>query len=131
MEEGIVPGGGIAPCSTAPRRPAWPTSWEGDEQIGSTIVRKAIEALRTIAENAGVEGSVVVEKVKEGKAGIGFNAATLVYEDLVKAGVVDPTKVVRTTLQTRFPSRLLLVTEACRRDSARGRRSHHAGHHHH
>jgi len=132
LEEGIVPGGGIALLQHGTKALAG-LKLEGDEQIGLTIVRKAIEApLRTIAENAGVEGSVVVEKVKEGKAGIGFNAATLVYEDLVKSGVVDPTKVVRTTLQNSASiAGLLLVTEACVAEIPQQEDEGHAGHHHH
>lgn len=113
LEEGIVPGGGTA-LLQAGAVAFKGLTLEGDQQIGANIIRKAIEApLRTIAENAGVEGSVVVEKVKTGQVGVGFNAATLVYEDLMKAGVVDPTKVVRATLQNAASiSGLLLTTEA-------------------
>lgn len=111
LEEGIVPGGGVALLQAIPALDK--VEGKGDEVIGISIVRKALEApIRVIAENAGAEGSVVVEKVKGGKAGHGFNAATLVYEDMMKAGVVDPTKVVRTTLENAASiAGLLLITE--------------------
>jgi len=112
LEEGIVPGGGVALLQAAKALDG--LTLEGDEKIGLNIVRKALEApARTIAENAGAEGSVIVEHVRTGKKGHGFNAATLVYEDLAKAGVVDPTKVVRAALQNAASiSGLLLLTEA-------------------
>ena len=83
-------------------------------QYGVNIVRRAVEEpLRQIAANAGVDGSIVVEKVKNGKGAFGFNAATEEYEDLVKAGVIDPTKVVRTALQNAASvAALMLTTEA-------------------
>jgi chaperonin GroEL len=129
LEEGIVPGGGVALITAG-------KALEGmdlgdDRQIGVNIIRKAIEApLRTIAENAGVEGSVVVQKVKE--HGKGFNASTLVYEDLAKAGVVDPTKVVRQALQNAASiSGLLLTTEALVAEIPQDEDEGHGGHHHH
>jgi chaperonin GroEL len=87
---------------------------EHDQQMGVDIVRRSIESpLRWIAQNAGVEGSIVVQKVKEGKDAFGYNAATDEYEDLVKAGVIDPTKVVRSALQNAASiASLLLTTEA-------------------
>lgn len=110
LEEGIVPGGGTALITAG--KALDKLKLDGDQAIGAAIIRKAIEApLRTIAENSGVEGSVVVERVKE--KGLGFNAATLVYEDLMKAGVVDPTKVVRTTLQNSASISGLLLTTDC------------------
>ncbi len=113
LEEGIVPGGGTALLQAGDKALA-SLKLEGDLQIGAEIIRRAIEApLRTIAHNAGVEGSVIVDKVKSGKAGIGFNAATLEFEDLLKAGVVDPTKVVRTTLQNSASISGLLLTTEC------------------
>lgn len=113
LEEGIVPGGGTA-LIQAGTKALGSLKAEGDIKTGVDIVRRAIEApLRTIAQNAGVEGSVVVEKVKEGKKGTGFNAATLEYEDLLKAGVVDPAKVVRTTLQNAASISGLLLTTEC------------------
>ncbi len=110
LEEGVVPGGGTALLSAAKDLDA--LKLEGDEKIGANIIKKAIEApLRTIAENSGVEGSVVVEKVKT--TGKGFNANTLEFEDLLKAGIVDPAKVVRQALQNAASiSGLLLTTEA-------------------
>ncbi|MFM9872022.1 MAG: chaperonin GroEL [Fimbriimonadaceae bacterium] len=113
LEEGIVPGGGTA-LLQAGAIALKTLKLPGDQQIGLEIIRKAIEApLRTIAHNAGVEGSVVVDKVMNGKTGIGFNAETLEYEDLLKAGVVDPTKVVRTTLQNSASISGLLLTTEC------------------
>jgi chaperonin GroEL len=111
LEEGIVAGGGVALLTAG--KVLDTLALEGDEKIGANIIRKAIEApLRTIAENAGVEGSVVVEKVKNG-GGVGFNAATLQYGNLLEQGVVDPTKVVRQALQNASSiSGLLLTTEA-------------------
>lgn len=112
LEEGIVPGGGVALVQSGKVLDS--LRLEGDEQIGVNIIKKAIEApIRTIAENAGAEGSVVVDKIRNAESGIGFNAATLVFEDLAKAGVVDPTKVVRMALQNSASiSGLLLTTEA-------------------
>jgi chaperonin GroEL len=110
LEEGIVPGGGTALLQAAKVLDA--LDLQGDEKIGLNIIRKAIEApIRTIAENAGVEGSVVAAQVKA--TGQGFNAATLEYGDLLAQGVVDPTKVVRQSLQNAASiSGLLLTTEA-------------------
>ncbi|MBX3097362.1 MAG: chaperonin GroEL [Fimbriimonadaceae bacterium] len=113
LEEGIVPGGGVALVRSGKSLDG--LTGEGDEQIGIQIIARAIEApLRTIAENAGVEGSVVVERVKSAKNGNeGFNASTLEYEDLRKAGVVDPAKVVRATLENAASiAGLLITTEA-------------------
>ncbi len=120
-------------CSAAPHVLDKLTG-ENDEQIaGINILRRAIEApLRYIAENAGIEGSIVVDKVKGLKGAHGFNAATETYEDLIKAGVIDPTKVVRTALQhAASVSGLLLTTEAmiAEQAGAQGRRwRRHAGH---
>ncbi|MBW2426534.1 MAG: chaperonin GroEL, partial [Deltaproteobacteria bacterium] len=113
VEEGIVPGGGVAllRCAAALQNVATDND---DQAAGVNIVLRAIEApLRFIAENAGIEGSIVVDKVKSQKGPNGFNAATEVYEDLIKAGVIDPAKVVRTALQhAASVSGLLLTTEA-------------------
>jgi len=130
LEEGIVPGGGTALLQAGAT--ALPKlKLEGDQKIGLEIIRKAIEApLRTIAHNAGVEGSVVVDKVMNGKAGVGFNAESLEYEDLLKAGVVDPAKVVRTTLQNSASiSGLLLTTECAIAELPEEEEAHH--HHDH
>ena len=112
VEEGIVPGGGIALLRCLPALNALKT--EGEEALGVNIIRRALEEpVRQIANNAGFEGSVVVEKVKGEKGAFGFNADTGVYEDLMKAGVMDPTKVTRFALQNAASvASLLLTTEA-------------------
>jgi chaperonin GroEL len=113
VEEGIVPGGGIALIRGA--KSLSKLSLEGDQQIGVNLVKRAVEEpLRWIAINAGHEGSIVVAKVKEIKdPESGFNAQTETYGNLVKAGVIDPAKVVRTALQNAASiSSLLLTTEA-------------------
>jgi chaperonin GroEL len=115
VEEGIVPGGGVALIRCVPAVDALIKTLEGDEKIGANIIRRAIEEpLRTIVGNAGEEGSVVIGKIHDSKdANYGYNAGTNVYEDLVKAGVIDPTKVTRTALQNAASiSGLLLTTEA-------------------
>ena len=112
VEEGIVPGGGIALLRTIPALDK--IKAEGEEALGVNIIRRALEEpVRQIANNAGFEGSVVVEKVKSEKSGFGFNAETGIYEDLMKAGVIDPTKVTRFALQNAASvASLLLTTEA-------------------
>jgi chaperonin GroEL len=113
VEEGIVPGGGVALARCVPALDK--LKLEGDEQIGVNIVKRAIqEPLRQIAENAGEEGAVVLGKISESKDGnFGYNALTGEYEDLVKAGVLDPTKVVRTALTNAGSiAALMLTTEA-------------------
>jgi chaperonin GroEL len=112
IEEGIVPGGGVALIRAVPSLAG--LKFDDDRKYGVNVVRRAVEEpLRQIARNAGAEGSIVVEKVKNGKGGFGFNAATEEYEDLVKAGVIDPTKVVRTALQNAASvASLMLSTEA-------------------
>jgi chaperonin GroEL len=111
VEEGIVPGGGVALLRSKDVLDA--LKLDGDMQIGVNIVKRAVEEpMRQIANNAGYEGSIVVEKVKELKGDSGFNALTENYEDLVKGGVLDPTKVVRTALQNASSiAGLLLTTE--------------------
>ena len=113
VEEGIVPGGGVA-LLRAQTKLADFTMDREDEQIGVQILARALEhPIRQIAQNAGVEGSIVVAKVREGTGGFGYNAQTDEYEDLVKAGVIDPTKVVRSALQNAASiAGLLLTTEA-------------------
>jgi chaperonin GroEL len=112
VEEGIVPGGGVALIRAA--KVLKDLKLGGDQQIGVNIVARAIEEpLRWIATNAGLEGSIVVQKVREMKDTEGFNALTDTYEDLVKAGVIDPAKVVRSALQNSSSiASLLLTTEA-------------------
>ncbi|HNU84768.1 MAG: chaperonin GroEL [Pseudomonadota bacterium] len=112
VEEGIVPGGGVAYIRTLPALEK--LVLEGDQQVGVNIVKKALEEpLRMIAANAGMEGSIVVEKVKEKKGPFGFNAASEEYEDLVKAGVIDPTKVARSALQNASSVAGLMLTTQC------------------
>src|SRR6202165_2852347 len=113
VEEGIVPGGGVA-LLRAKRAIGKITNDNADVQAGINIVLKALEApIRQIAENSGVEGSIVVGKVSEGKDDFGFDAQTETYVDMVKAGIVDPTKGVRTALQDAASvAGLLITTEA-------------------
>jgi chaperonin GroEL len=112
VEEGIVPGGGVALLRCLPALEA--LKLEGDEKIGLDIVKRAIEEpLRALAINAGVEGSIVVQEVKKRKGNEGYNVSTGEYEDLVKAGVVDPKKVTRTALQNAASIAGLLLTTEC------------------
>jgi chaperonin GroEL len=112
VEEGIVAGGGVALLRCA--KVIDSLQLEGDEKIGSQIVRRAIEyPIRMLCANAGVEPGVVAQKVAEGKGNFGYNVATGEYEDLVKAGVVDPTKVTRTALQNASSIAGLLLTTEC------------------
>jgi chaperonin GroEL len=112
VEEGIVPGGGVAllrAVSTLEDLKA-----EGDEKTGINLLKRALEEpIRQIAQNAGVDGAVVAQKVKEGKDGFGFNAATMVYEDLMKSGIVDPTQVVRSALQNAVSAAGMFLTTEC------------------
>ena len=112
VEEGIVPGGGVALLRTRPAIDK--LKLEGDHQIGVTIIHNAVESpLRALAANAGLEGAVIVQEVLESKGNIGFNIATEKYEDLVKAGVVDPKKVTRIALQNAGSIAGLLLTTEC------------------
>ncbi len=112
VEEGIVPGGGVALIRASAALNNLRVS--DDERVGVRIVQKALEEpARWIAQNAGAEGAVVLDKIKNGKGAYGFNAATEEFEDLVKAGIVDPTKVVRCALQNAASvAGLLITTEA-------------------
>ena len=112
VEEGIVPGGGVALIRCIPALNA--LNLEGEEKLGIDVIAKAIEEpLRKIADNAGVEGAVVVNKVKDGKGAFGYNARTGVYEDLIEAGVMDPKKVVRFALQNAASvASIMLTTQA-------------------
>ena len=114
VEEGIVPGGGTALVNIIPAVAEYAATLEGDVRTGANIIVRALEELvRQIATNAGLEGSVVVNAVKNAKQGVGFNAATEVYEDMIAAGIVDPAKVTRSALQNAASaSSLLLTTEA-------------------
>ncbi len=113
VEEGIVPGGGVALLRAQAKLEKMELDRE-DETVGVQILYRALEhPIRQIAQNAGVEGSIVVAKVREGKGAFGYNAQTGEYEDMLKAGVIDPTKVVRTALQNAASiAGLLLTTEA-------------------
>ncbi len=112
VEEGIVPGGGVALLRAISVLDE--LKLEGDELTGVNILRKALESpIRQISQNAGIDGAVVVQKVKEGKDGFGFNAETMKYEDLMLTGIVDPTKVVRSALENAASSAaMFLTTEA-------------------
>jgi len=117
VEEGIVPGGGVALVRA--QQVLAKMEFEGDEDTGRKIVLRAIEEpLRQIVANAGFEGAVVVDKVRAGKGGFGFNAMTGVYEDLMKAGVIDPTKVTRSALENAASvSSVLVMSEAVIHDA--------------
>src|SRR5206468_4623275 len=109
VEEGIVPGGGVALIRAGKALDT--LTLEHDQRVGADIIRKAIEEpLRWIATNAGQEGSIVVQRVKEAKGDEGYNASTDKYENLVAAGVIDPVKVVRTALQNASSIASLLLT---------------------
>ncbi|MEG0924948.1 MAG: chaperonin GroEL [Anaerovoracaceae bacterium] len=114
VEEGIVAGGGVALASTIAAVAKFVETLEGDQKTGGRIIMRALEEpVRQIAENAGFEGSVVISEVKNRKAGIGFNAATEEYVDMIEAGIVDPAKVTRSALQNAASaSAMLLTTEA-------------------
>ena len=114
VEEGIVAGGGTALANAIPAVSKYADKLEGDEKTGAKIIVRALEEpVRQIAENAGFEGSVVVDAVKSQKVGVGFNAATEKYVDMIKDGIVDPAKVTRSALQNAASaSAMLLTTEA-------------------
>src|SRR5205085_5439349 len=113
VEEGIVPGGGVALLRCLSVLESLKLE-DDDEQIGVNIVKRAIEEpTRALAENAGVEGSVVVQEVKRRRGNEGYNVASNQYEDLVKAGVVDPKKVTRAALQNAASIAGLLLTTEC------------------
>ena len=112
VEEGIVSGGGVALLRIAKAIDS--IDLDGDEAVGAAIVHRAVGApIKQLCANAGVEGAVVAQKVGEGEGAFGFNVATNVYEDLIKAGVVDPTKVTRTALQNAASVAGLLLTTEC------------------
>jgi chaperonin GroEL len=112
VEEGIVPGGGVVLLRAAKALDA--LKLEGDEKTGAEIVRRALEEpIRQIAENAGAEGSIVVQKVRDAKGAYGYNAETNAFEDLMEAGIIDPTKVTRVALQNAASIAALLITTEC------------------
>src|SRR5262245_19948034 len=114
VEEGVVPGGGVALIRSAMASLENLKGFGEEEQVGVAIIKKAVqEPARWIATNAGVEGSIVLDRIRNNKGAYGFNAASEEYEDLMKAGIIDPTKVVRTALQNAASvASLLLTTEA-------------------
>jgi len=127
VEEGIVPGGGVAlvRCLHALEK----MKIKADQKLGVKVVMRAMEEpLRQIANNAGSEGSVVIDKVKNGEGALGYNAETDSYEDLMKAGIMDPTKVVRLALQNAASvASLMLTTEAMIADKPEEKKEMHSG----
>jgi len=112
VEEGIVPGGGVALLRTS--LVLEELGVEGEEKTGVNILERVLEEpIRQISQNAGIDGAVVAQKTKEGKEGFGFNAETLNYEDLMKSGIVDPTKVVRSALQKAASAASMFLTTEC------------------
>jgi len=112
VEEGIVPGGGVVFLRAMSAVDTLRLS--GDEKTGAGIIRRALEEpIRQIVENAGAEGSIVVQKVRDGNGAFGFNAETETYEDLMAAGIIDPTKVTRVALQNAASIAGLMVTTEC------------------
>jgi len=136
VEEGIVPGGGVALVRCIEALDKTRGQMKGDQKTGVDIVQRALTSpMRHIASNAGIEGSLVVQRVREETGAFGFNARTQVYEDMVKAGVIDPTKVVRTAIEHAASiSGLLLTTEALVTEKPKEKdeegHNHHHGHTH-
>ena len=113
IEEGVIPGGGVALLRAIKSLDNIEVSNE-DERTGINILKKALEApIRQIAENAAIDGSVVVQKVKEGEGSFGFNAHEMIYEDLIKKGIIDPKKVVRVALENATSAAAMLLTTEC------------------
>jgi len=109
VEEGIVPGGGVALIRAISSLNE--LNLAGDELTGLNILRRALEApIRQIAQNAGIDGAVIVQKVKDSREGFGFNAQLMKYQDLMQAGIVDPTKVVRSALQNAASAASMFLT---------------------
>ncbi len=129
VEEGIVPGGGVAYIRAIEALEPKVKGQIADEQTGMAIVRRALEApIRTLTENAGIDGSIVVQRIKEGKGDFGFNARTETYENLFKAGVIDPTKVSRVALENAASiAGMLLTTEAVIADKPKEEAAHSHG----
>ena len=114
VEEGVIPGGGTSLIAAVPAVEKLEGQLAGDVKVGASIVKRALtEPLRQIANNAGWEGSVVVERVKQGDGRLGFNAASEQFEDMIKAGIIDPVKVTRIALQNAASiAGMVLTTEA-------------------
>jgi chaperonin GroEL len=129
VEEGIVPGGGVAYIRAIEALEPKVRGQIADEQTGMAIVRRALEEpLRCLTSNAGIDGSIVVQKIKEGKGDFGFNARSEVYENLFKAGVIDPTKVSRVALENAASiAGMLLTTEAVIADKPKEEAAHNHG----
>jgi len=109
VEEGIVPGGGVALIRAISSLNE--LNLAGDELTGLNILKRALEApIRQIAQNAGIDGAVIVQKVKDSREGFGFNAQLMKYQDLMQAGIVDPTKVVRSALQNAASAASMFLT---------------------
>jgi len=114
VEEGIVPGGGVAYIRAIESLDVKVRGQIEDEQTGMAIVRRALEEpMRILTANAGIDGSIVVQRIKEGKGDFGFNARTEEYENLFKAGVIDPTKVSRVALENAASIAGMLLTTEC------------------
>jgi chaperonin GroEL len=114
LEEGIVAGGGLALIQAALALDKTELKLSDDEKVGFKIVKRALEEpMRQIAENAGVDGSVVADKAKNGKKGVGFDAAKLEWVDMIEAGIIDPAKVTRSALQNAASIASLLLTTEC------------------
>jgi chaperonin GroEL len=114
VEEGVIPGGGIALITALTALDSSKQSLTDDEKVGFGIVKRALEEpMRRIAANAGLDASVVVERAKKEKDGVGFNAETMEWENLVKGGIIDPTKVTRSALQNAASIAGLLITTEC------------------
>ena len=115
IDEGIIPGGGLTLIqAVAVLEKADESNLTDDEKVGFKIVKRALEEpIRQIAENAGVDGSIIADKAKSEKKGIGFNAASMVWEDMLKAGIIDPAKVTRSALQNAASIASLLLTTEC------------------
>ena len=129
VEEGIVPGGGVAYIRAIDSLDAKVRGQIEDEQTGMAIVRRALEEpIRILTANAGIDGSIVVQKVKEGKGDYGFNARTETYENLFKAGVIDPTKVTRVALENAASIAGMLLTTECVVADKPKKEEAHAGH---
>ena len=114
IAEGVVPGAGLALLRAIPAVETEAARADGDERSGANILRRALEVpARQIADNSGVDGGVVVEKMRTGGGNVGFDAATGTYVDLIEAGIIDPTKVVRLALENAVSvAGVLLLTEA-------------------
>ena len=114
VEEGIVPGGGTALINAIPALDELVAKTEGDEKTGVLLVQKALaEPVKQIAANAGLEGSVIVDKILHSEKGVGFNAQTEVYQNMIEAGIVDPAKVTRSALQNAASvASVVLTTES-------------------